>query len=297
MYCKNCGEKSDGVKKFCTNCGTAFSVQNKEKISNKITYSYIVNLFKKVNIKSIVWVLIILAFIGYNIYTSRDESAIETNNNAISSFDSGNNQQAITQLQDASTTATSSENKINSLKNLAYVYETEGQKDQALTTFQEALKLATKNSIDYYLISAEIALLQGKPNSANLSFNQALQIDPNDFQLNNSLALFHLNLDGSSADYEDYPKSLKYALKADELSDLIMVKKTLAVVYYFNENYNQTISILNSIDISKDSFYKYYLGLAYAMKEDTVNAKLYLRQAIAGGLEVPQEIKDYISNN
>lgn len=296
MFCKNCGEKSDGVKNFCTNCGTAFSFHNeqKEKVSPNATYSDVEN---KINIKNTVWFIIILVIIGYNIYTSRDENAIETNNNAISNFDSGNTQQAITQLQDASTTAISNENRINSLKNLAYIYGTEGQNEQALATFQEAFKLANKNSVDYYLISAEIALLQGKPNSAYVSFKKAFEIDSEDFQTNNSLALFYLNLDGSSVDYEDYSKALTYALKADELSDLIMVKKTLAVVYYFNENYNQTISILNSIDISKDPFYKYYLGLAYAMKEDTVNAKIYLRQAIAGGIEVPQEVKDYINNN
>jgi hypothetical protein len=37
--------------------------------------------------------------------------------------------------------------------------------------------------------------------------------------------------------------------------------------------------------------------LAYAQKEDTVNAKFYLRKAIAGGAVVPQEIHDYIANN
>jgi len=64
-----------------------------------------------------------------------------------------------------------------------------------------------------------------------------------------------------------------------------------------SENYSQTISLLRSLDLSEQPTYAYYLGLAYAETDDKVNAKIYLRQAIAGGLEVPQEVKDYINSN
>jgi tetratricopeptide (TPR) repeat protein len=151
--------------------------------------------------------------------------------------------------------------------------------------------------VDYYLISGEIAELENKPNSALIAYNKAYEKDPEDGQVNNSLALFYLDLYDAHPQYTDYPKALTFALKANQLQSDNISKKNLALAYYFNENYVQTISLLRSVDISKEPDYAYYLGLAYAVTKDTINAKIYLRQAIAGGMKVPQNVYDYINEN
>ncbi len=298
MYCKKCGNNSDGTKRFCTNCGNGFS-----KPEN-VSPTHAVPNFSKIPRESswsagrIIAIIIVVALIGWGVYSSQDDTAIEKNNNAISNFDSGNSEQAITQFQQASNDAVTNDTKISTLKNLAYVYSTEGQNDQALNSFRQALSLASSGSVDYYLISGEIAMLEGKPNSALLAYNKAYELDPNKFQINNALALFYIDPDNVAPQYVDYKKAVQYAQRAVQLSDLQTVKQNLGLAYYFNEDYPQAISILSSLTIDKDSNTAYILGLAYARNGDSVNAKIYLRKAIASGkVEISQEVYDYINNN
>ena len=146
------------------------------------------------------------------------------------------------------------------------MYATDGKNDERLSTFQEALNLTSQNSFDYYLISAEIALLQGKPNSAYISFNKALELKPDDFQVNNSLAIFYMNLDGSSADYENYPKALTYALKANNLSNSEVTRENLGIAYFWNDNYDQSIALLSQTNIAQHPYVGFWLGYDYAAK-------------------------------
>lgn len=293
MYCKNCGKESGANQKFCTSCGTQFSSVAEDAPTNSPPISFAPKKFFEV--RKAIPALIVIAFIGWGIYASLDDDAISTNNNAISNYESGNNQQAISQFQQASRDAVTDETKINTLKNLAYAYSSEGQIDLALSTFKEALALASVDSVDYYLISGEIAELEAKPNAALIAYNKAYAKDPNDYQVNNSLALFHIDIEDVHPQYVDYPKALGYAQKANQLNSGTISKKNLALAYYFNENYSQTISLLKSVDISSEPIYAYFLGLSYAQIDDSINAKIYLRQAIAGGIEVPQEVYDYLN--
>ncbi len=295
MFCKNCGTKSESTKKFCTNCGKEFSTATNDH-SEQSTPN-----FTKPNFESswsagrIIGVLFIIGFFAWGAYSSSDDDSIEKNNTALSTYDSGNSEQAINQFQEASELAVTNEAKINTLKNLGYALSSESRDDEAQAAFQEALALTKEGSFDYYLISGEIADLQNKPNSALLSFNKAYEIGPGEFQVNSALAIFYIDMDDLHPQYVDYPKALIYAQKAYDLSGLEIAKTNLALAHYFNEDYTQTISLLSTANISNSPIKAYFLGLAYMQVDDSMNAKKYLRQAIAGGLEVPQEIKDYIN--
>ena len=297
MFCKNCGTKSDGIKKFCTNCGKELSSASKTQEAPATPN------FTKPKFESswsagrIIGIIVVIAFISWSIYSSQDDAVVEKNNNAITNYDSGNSEQAISQFQEASRDAVSTENKINTLKNLAYVYSSEGQNESATASFKEALALTSNDSFDYYLISGEVALLEGKPNAAQISYNKAYQISPNEFQINNALALFYMDLEDIAPQYADYAKALQYAQRASQLTDLQMAKQNLGIAYYFNENYPQAISVLRDLTLNKDSYNAYWLGLSYAGNDEPTNAKIYLRKAIANGVDVPQEVHDYINNN
>lgn len=305
MFCKKCGKKLTDKQKFCTSCGAPLSGDENSKKSEINSNETIFTKYSLPTHKSswgvgrIIAILIVLALIGIGAYNSLDEDSITKNNEGLQSFDSGDSQTAINQLQQAKQDAVSNENKINTLKNLAYVYTTEGQNEQALNTFKEALSLTKINSFDYYLISGEIALLEYKPNSAILSFNKAYELSPNDYQINNSLALFYLDLEEMAPQYENYLKALSHAKKAYEYDTekSEIGKQNLAIAYYFNENFDQTISLLSTSNLTQHPYAAYWLGLAYLSKEDHLNAQIYLQKAINGGVEVPQEINDYLNSN
>ncbi len=297
MYCKNCGTKSNEGQKFCTNCGNVFSQRVEAEIKQNVEH------FPRKNKKSswdpsrIIGIVIVLGLISLGAYNSQDKAVIEKNNKALSSFDSGNSEQAITDFQDASKNAVSNENKINSLKNLAYVYSSEQKKDLALSTFKEAQLLAGQDSFDYYLIAAEIAELEGKPNSAIIAYNKAYEKNPNDFQINNALTLFYLDINGKASEYVDYKKALQYAERTVQLSDLQVAKQNLGLAYFFNEDYPKAISTFSSLTLDKDDLTAYFLGLSYAKNDDPINAKFYLNKAIASGkVTIPQEVYDYINS-
>jgi len=297
MFCKNCGKKNDNGVKFCSSCGSKFS-----KIETEIPVQPVLDFSECQNKSSwytrkIIGVIVVLSLIGFGIYNSQDDAVVEKNNDAISNFDSGNNEQAINDFQEASQDAVLTENKISTLKNLAYAYSSDSKDELAISSFKEALALTTPDSFDYYLISGEISLLENKPSLALAAYNNAYEKDPNDFQINNALTLFYLDLGDIAPQYFDYKKALKYALRTTQLSDLQIAKQNLGLAYYFNENYPQAISTFSNLTIDKDSYTAYWLGLSYAGNNDSVNAKFYLRKAITNGVEVTQEVYDYINSN
>jgi len=295
MFCKKCGKKSEGDQKFCTSCGAPFSTsaEKGEPIFSQSSPPKP----KGSPVGKIIGIIIILAIVGLGIWGSMDDGAIEKNNQAISNFDSGDSEQAIRQFQQASQEATGSDTKLNTLKNLGYVYSSEGQYDQALQSFKEALTYASAGSFDHYLVSGEIALLEGKPNAAQISYNKAYELSPSDFQINNALNLFYLDLESIAPNYVNYPKALTHAQKAFDVSTSDVkniATQNLAIAHFFNENYDRTISLLSSQ--GSDPYIAYWLGWSYAIKEDEANARFYFQRAIDGGVEVEQEVYDYLNS-
>lgn len=307
MFCKNCGTKSDGTKKFCTNCGAAFV--NSEGSNAPSTPPPIRQPMPKEPwttgriIKTVIGVIFVggLIFLKFGMaaINSVDNSAIVKNNTALENYNSGNNDQAIAGFQQATKDAVTNTNKLNSLKNLAYVYSSEGKDELALNTFKEALALAPESSFDYYLISGDIALLEGKPNSALLSYNKAHALEPDNFQINNALNIFFLDLNETAPQYTDYPKALTYALKAynNDPAKSSVATQNLGIAYFFNKQPDNAITYLKMSDVNKEPFIALWLGLAYALKEEVTTAKYYFNIAIKAGVDVPQEVKGYMSSN
>lgn len=298
MFCENCGKESNKTQKFCINCGTSFSsnVNGKEK---EVLGKYIPPLFLKekgLNVGRIITVLIVVVFIGFGIYNSLDDKAIEINDKALSSVDVGDSEGAVGQLKQALEEAFTDDVKIDLLKNLAYVYEGDALYDQAHDAYSEALTYTDKGSFDYYLISGDLATIEGKFNAAKLSYDKAYQLNPDDFQINTSLSLFYLDLEDLAPYYVDYPKALMHAQKAYDKSPekSEIAKLNLAITHYFNENYDATISLLSSTNLNQHPYAAYWLGWAYTLKMDASNAEWYFQKAIDGGIEVEQEAYDYL---
>lgn len=251
----------------------------------------------KINTSSAVKILLIVAIVGWGIYASIDDDAIEKNNNALSNFDAGNTVTAIQQLEDASKSAVTNDTKISTLKNLAYAYSSEGKEELSLNAFKEALSLTSTDSFDYFLISGEIELLEGGPTSALEYYNKAYLMNSTDFQINNALALFYMDLEELHPTFADHKKSLSFAQTAANATTLQTAKQNLGIAYFLNDQFDQAIATFSSLNMDTKGYTAFWLGLSYVGKKDSVNAKIYLQQAINAGVEVPQEIYDYIDNN
>lgn len=298
MFCKNCGKESSNTERFCTECGTPASTRATDYVQDSPIPFSAPKVQNKTSKKNIVWILLVLAFISYSVYSSVDEDSINLNNEGVTSFDSGNTEQGIQSLIGAVDSAVTGATKINALKNLGYAYISDDQNDLALESFKNALASSRVGTFDYYLISGEIALLEGKPNAAQLSLTKAYEINPDDFQINNTLGLFYLDVDGVTTHYIDYPKALTHARKAYELSGSDaknITTKNLGLAEYFNENYTQAVSLLSPYT-SNDPYYSYLVGLSYLAVGDDINARVYLNKARAGGIELPQEFLDYLNS-
>lgn len=205
---------------------------------------------------------------------------VHFNNVGWESFDSGDAQSAINQLRSASDLAVTNTDKVNSLKNLAYVYESEGLYDDAHDTYTEALSLTSEGSFDYHLISGEIALLEDRPNTALVSYNNAYEKNQNDVQINGGLALFYLDIEDTHPQYVDYLEALSYAKRAYEFDTekSQASKQTLAIAYFYNNDYNQAISLLSTSNLTQHPDAGFWLGLAYLSDGDETNGCYYLQK-------------------
>lgn len=303
MYCKHCGKEVPNTSKFCTSCGKKIEIptetvkgepQNQDTpiIKTKIK-SESETKFKNV-IGTIVGIGIFLAIVWYG---SGDDTSISQNNKALESFDSGNTQEAILQIEEAELSAVSNANKINSLINAGYIYLSDEQSTQALTKFREAQNLSKNGSYEYYLVSGEIALLEKKPSVAIYNFEKAYEIDPNNYQAANSLGLLYLGIEDITESYTDYEKALLYLKKAHQYSDLDLSKENLGMAYFFNEDYDTSLSYFFDTDYENDGLMNFWIGLNYLLKEDDLNAKYYFRQAQALGYPLSAEYIQYINSN
>jgi len=330
MFCPNCGKELKQNSKFCAQCGTAleatlnqpvvditkrlklFENNSKTELYSPVGYNNqgaekvapsVSSGPKKANIRGIIYVVgVILVFIIIGAFSNNNDAvnndAVNSNNTALQNEDTGNKQQAITGFQQAINNTTDNNTKIGALKNLAYAYESQNNNDLALSTFKEALALASSGSSDYYLISAEIALINNDPDTALSDLNEANQLKPNDYQIINSLALFYLDLDNQYPKLDNYKLALTYAQKVNSLSSTNTAKKNLALAYYFNDDYAQAIPLFTTVmTTDTDINLAYWLGLSYAGNNDPTDAKIYLQKAIDGGVKVSQNVKDYISSH
>ncbi len=302
MHCKDCGKKINNKAKFCVHCGNAI-VSNVVKNADypkppKQKWSA----WRIIKISAIVLIVgaLILLKIGITAYNSIESESVTTNNEALSAFVDGNSEVAIQKMQKASQDASFDTNKLNTLKNLGYMYSSEGQNDKALSSFKKALPYTTDKTFEYYLVSGEIAILKKEMGTAQELFKKAYQLRPNDFQINNTLNLFYLDLEDIAPKYVNYKKALQYAKQALDASALdvrSIAQQNLAIAYFFNENYTESIKILSKFDTDKQPYLAYWLGLSYVSIENEKMGVFYLRKAINAGAEVPQEIHDYVSSH
>lgn len=126
----------------------------------------------------------------------------------------------------------------------------------------------------------------------------AYNLDSNNFQINNILNLFYLDIKGLAPEFSNYPKALGFAIAADNIAHSSaenIASQNLAIAYYFNENYRKSIDFLSKQDLRKP-YLGYWLGLSYLMVGDGVLGLMYLVDLQDTGIKLPQEVINCINS-
>ena len=302
MYCEHCGKKSDGSTKFCINCGKPLVAEKKEvpKETPKQTPSETYHLKKPSPVPKIIVVAVVAGLIIWGVVSSsRNDAAIQSAKDALTTANSSDTAESTAQViqdyKDAYNKSNDDADKLTILTNLAITYDSSGDTTDALATYQQALGYASQGTSDYYLISAEIAEDQNQPGTAQSDLNQANQLNPNDYQITNELALFYLDIDNSWVSYDDLPKALQYAKAAYALENNNTTTGNLALAYLFNDDYQQSIALLLPMDLTAHPAMALYLGEAYLGENDDKDARFYFQKAIDLGVSVPQDVTNYMN--
>ncbi len=300
MLCKQCGAPLTTESKFCDKCGAAVSSDASASGAQKKAKAYSKG-SSNVWIGRIIWIVIILALGGWGVYSSQDQQAVTTSNSAVDTFNSNDSQSgtqsAIQQFQTALSNATDNSTKLTILKNLAFAYDANNDTTDELSTWQQALQYAPKESSDYYLVSGEIAELQNEPGTASEDLNQANTINPNDYQISNTLGLFYLDLSSSWTAYDSNPKALQYLQESYNLENDDVSTVNLAVAEYYNNDYQQSISLLTPLNIAAHPAVPFWIGRDYAAENDVTDAKIWFQKGIAAGAQVPQDVTEYMNSH
>ncbi len=302
MYCEHCGTKSDGTSKFCTNCGKPLSGEAKKEIPKEETITYTAKKPRRgPTIPSWIGIVVIVGLIIWGAYSSsKNDASIQSAQTALNIANSSDTADAtllaISQYKDALKNATDDNNKRIILTNMALIYHSSGDITDALSTYRQALGYVSSGSSDSYLISGEIAEIQGQPDVAQTDLERANQLNPNDYQINNELALFYADLDDFWTKYDDLPKALQYMKVAYGLQKNDQSAVNLSVIDYYNKDYQDTIDLLLPINLNNYPPAALYLGYAYARQKDIKNAEYYFQKAIDLGVKVPQEVYDYLNS-
>lgn len=309
MYCQQCGKQAMEGEKKCSVCGAALPEVSTEPTTEEqsatpsqpstiVGQSGYQENKKAPIIPIIIGLLVVFAIAGVGFYFSLNQKGVEQNNQAIENFDSGDTDAAIAQLEDSLDSAVLDETKLKSLKNLAYMYFSRGQMDEARANFAKALELTDPTSKDYYLILAELSYIDGSGELTLANYLEAYAIAPNDYQVNNALALFYLDLDGLYPDYVNDVQALFHAQKAleNDASQLELTKQNLAIAHYFNSNYSDAVYYLSTTDYETQPGMGYWMGYAYYALDDAENAAYYFQLAQDAGVEFPEDINQFLES-
>ena len=292
MICKNCGYESKDGQAVCASCGNNLPIG---AVTEEQTETSAWDA-KKIG-KYILIALLVGGYIIYRVVGIVENNAVDTNDRGIDLYQSGDTESALTELQKAADSAILPENKMNTLKNLGYVYAGEGRTAEAIASFEKALTYAGEESFDFYLISGEIAYFIGKPEDSLRHYLNAHAINPDDFQINNALSLFYLDIEDLYPAYFQPAIALTYAKIAYEKSEPLtkrLMSQNLGLAYYFNDDYENALVYFNLSD-QNDPYTAYWLGLTHLFLENDVEGWEYLQKAEAAGVEIPPDLEEYFS--
>ncbi len=167
-----------------------------------------------------------------------EDDAIDVNGKGIELINKGKYQEALQAfLKAIKNPKLTKKSKGTIYRNIAITYNELDKKDSAIHFSTLAAKCFKKNSSDYLVNAADVDLLRGKTAAALKKLLKAVNLDPDEMTINNTLGLIFL---GEYDDkFTDLDKALEYNLKAFNVSGSRIIEEVLARTYYRLENFEK----------------------------------------------------------
>jgi tetratricopeptide (TPR) repeat protein len=170
--------------------------------------------------------------------TPTEDNAINVNEKGIALINSGKYEEALQAfLKAIKNPALTKKSKGTIYRNIAITYNQLEKTDSAIHFSTLAAKCYKKNSFDYLVNAADVDLLRGKTDIALAKLLRAVDLEPNEMSVNNTLGLIYMGEYDDS--FTDLDKALKYNLTAFETNGGRIIEEVLARNYYNMENYKE----------------------------------------------------------
>ncbi len=180
----------------------------------------------------------LLLFFVSCVETPTEDNAIDVNEKGIELINSGKYEEALQAfLKAIKNPALTKKSKGTIYRNIAITYNQLEKTDSAIHFSTLAAKCYRKNSFDYLVNAADVDLLRGKTDIALAKLLRAVDLEPDEMSVNNTLGLIYMGeYDDAHTDLE---KALQYNLKAFETNGGRIIEEVLARNYYNMENYKE----------------------------------------------------------
>lgn len=303
MNCENCKNTLIEGQNICSFCGNEkgdIKLKIKKKKSQRNKIILIIASFMILALSRISYsfsVMDIVRLVNPRLHSLVSKGLNLDTDPAIEAFDSGDYDLAKIEMQKQLDLADTDVEKLNILKNQAYLYSSNLENEIAIETFKKALFYAQSNLFEKTLIQAEIDNLEYNFGRAEKLYLEAYALDKNNFQITNALSMFYLDLDDSHPALFDPIKGLEFALLANKQSDPAFrnsADQNLAIAYFYNDEFDHSIEIMQR-QSQDDPYVLFWLGLAYLGKEDDTTAITFFERADSySEFDLPEEIEGYI---
>ncbi len=194
---------------------------------------------------------------------TKQEDPIALNEQGVQLINDGKHEEALqTFLKAIKSPKLSKEYKGTIYRNIGITYNQLNKMDSAIHFSTLASKCYRKNSFDYLVNAADVDLLRGKTALALSKLLRAVESDPNEMTVNNTLGLIYLGEYDEA--FIDLDKALKYNLRAFETNGGRLIEEVLARNYYRLENYEQAEVHLEHLHQNYPDMVSYTLDMGMA---------------------------------
>lgn len=227
-----------------------------------------------------------------------ENDAIDINQKGIELINAGKHQEALEAfLKAIKNPKLTKKSKGTIYRNIAITYNELDKKDSAIHYSTLAAKCFKKNSSDYLVNAADVDLLRGKTAPALTKLLKAVNLDPDEMSVNNTLGLIYL---GEYDDaFTDLDQALIYNSKAFEISGSRVIEEVLARNYYRMENYEKAELHFEHLVQNYPDMISYALDMAmtkYKLNKLAEADKLFV-QVIAKDSSYKETIDTFKENN
>jgi len=147
---------------------------------------------------------------------------------------------------------------------MAGIYEKQGDIDQAIQEYKNALKADDKNAVIHLALAAAYIKKKQVP-SAIEEINRAIAFDPEAVEPHAILALLYFSQDKISEAGKEYERALRNAAKLDPKN--ISISKSLGILYLQQKDFKSAENTFRSIIGISDIDYEAHFYLASCLDE------------------------------